>query len=395
MSETFKFEAEINQLMNIIINSFYSDKDVFLREIISNSSDALDKIRYESLLNENVLEDDKELIIKITPDKDNKTLTIFDNGIGMSREELISNLGTMARSGTKAFVESLKQNNNTMDLIGQFGVGFYSVFLVGDKVTVISKKNDNHAYVWESNGSDFFSVSEYEFDDIKRGTKIIVHLKEDQLKYLEEDKICKIIEKHSGYIKFPIYLYCEKTKEIAEDNKENADSANDVSANNDPEEVKESDINESKEAFVEDVDESKDAMVENVNKEANSTKETKKTVTYHEYENINKNKPIWTKNVKDITEDEYKEFYKSFSGDWHDYLVKTHFKVEGATEFTGLFFVPKMAPFDIFHKKKSKHVKLFVKRVLITDDCTDLLPDYLKFLRGLIDSDDLPLNVSR
>ena len=372
MSETYKFDAEINQLMNIIINAFYSNKDVFLRELISNASDAIDKIRYESLLQGNeILGNDKELVIKIIPDKDNKTITIYDNGIGMTKKDLIENLGTMARSGTKAFMQTLEKGND-INLIGQFGVGFYSVFLVGNKVTVISKNNNDDAYVWESNASDTFNIYKYENTDMVRGTKIIIHLKEDQYKYLEEETLKKIIEKHSNYIKFPIYLYCEKTREVdvEEPNNEVTDS------------------HEENEVKVEDVEDDKDTKEEKKSK--------KITEKYNEFDLINKSQPIWTKNAKDVTDDEYKQFYKSFTNDWQDYLLKVHFNVEGATEFTCLLFIPQTAPYDIFDKlKKSKNIKLFVKRVLIADECENIVPEYLNFVKGLVDSNDLPLNVSR
>ena len=375
MSETYKFDAEINQLMNIIINAFYSNKDVFLRELISNASDAIDKIRYESLLHgSEILGNDKELGIKIIPDKVNKTITIYDNGIGMTKKDLIENLGTMARSGTKAFMQSLEKGND-ISLIGQFGVGFYSVFLVGNKVTVISKNNNDDAYVWESDASDTFNIYKYENTDMTRGTKITIHLKDDQHKYLEESTLKKIIEKHSNYIKFPIYLYCEKTREIDVE-----EPTNEVTETPKENEVKVEDVKE-------------DDKEEDNKEEKKSKKITEK---YNEFDLVNKSQPIWTRNAKDVTDDEYKQFYKSFTNDWQDYLLKVHFNVEGATEFTCLLFVPQTAPHDIFDKlKKQKNIKLFVRRVLITDECENIVPEYMTFVKGLVDSNDLPLNVSR
>lgn len=341
-TQRMEFKTEVNQILDLMIHSLYSHKEIFLRELISNASDALDKARYEALLNNDLLETKGDWKIKITADKDAATLTVSDNGIGMSRDEAIEALGTIAHSGTKAFLQSLKNKDiqDNPELIGQFGVGFYSAFMVADKITVLSKKTnskDISGVKWESAADGSFTVEDIEKAD--SGTNVILHIKEEEKKYLDEWQIRSIIKKYSDYIEYPVVM---------------------------------------------DVEREKDSVLE---------KGTK--VKIKEEETINSGKAIWLKDKSEITDNEYNEFYRHISHDFAGPSKIIHYKAEGTSEFISLLYIPSKAPLDIFYKDFKIGPALYVKRVQIMDHCEQLIPQYLRFVKGLVDSSDLPLNVSR
>nr|XP_046249699.1 endoplasmin [Scatophagus argus] len=381
-SEKHAFQAEVNRMMKLIINSLYKNKEIFLRELISNASDALDKIRLLSLTNEDALATNEELTIKIKSDKEKNMLHITDTGIGMTKEELVKNLGTIAKSGTSEFLSKMtemqSEGQSTSELIGQFGVGFYSAFLVADKVIVTSKHNNGTQHIWESDSNQFSVIEDPRGNTLGRGTTITLVLKEEASDYLELETIKNLVRKYSQFINFPIYVWASKTETVEEPIEEDSETT----------EEPEKEVDED-EAEVEEEEEDKD-------KDKPKTKKVEKTVW--DWELMNDIKPIWQRPAKEVEEDEYKAFYKTFSKDSEDPMAHIHFTAEGEVTFKSILFVPTAAPrglFDEYGSKKNDYIKLFVRRVFITDDFNDMMPKYLNFVKGVVDSDDLPLNVSR
>lgn len=362
--------------MKLIINSLYKNKEIFLRELISNASDALDKIRLLSLTDRSELETNHDLTIRVRADKENKLLHIIDTGIGMSQKDLENNLGTIAKSGTGDFFQEMQKTDNEQDasdLIGQFGVGFYSAFLVADKVTVTSKHNSDEQYIWESDSINFVVVKDPRGNTLKRGSQITLHLKEEALDFLEEDTIKQLIKKYSQFINFPIYMWTSKSVE------------EEVPIEEEPKPEKP----------VDEVEEEDGKVEEEVEDKTPKTKKVSKTVW--DWELMNNNKPIWTRKPTDVKQEEYNEFYKALTKDSTEPLTQSHFVAEGEVTFRSLLFIPKTNPAESFNKygEKSDNIKLYVRRVFITDEFNDMIPKYLSFIRGIVDSDDLPLNVSR
>ncbi|MBT8127258.1 MAG: molecular chaperone HtpG [Gammaproteobacteria bacterium] len=339
--ETLEFQTEARQILHLMTHSLYSNKEIFLRELISNASDACDKLRFEALGNDDLYEGEGDLKITVDFDAENKTVTITDNGIGMSRDEIIDNIGTIASSGTKRFLESLTGDQaKDAQMIGQFGVGFYSSFIVADRVTVTSRRaglNKDEAVRWESDGQGSFTLENIEQEP--RGTIVTLHLKEGEDEFVDNYRLRNIIKQYSDHISLPI-------------NMQKIDYQTDEEKSEDEE-------------------------------------------TVPEYERVNSASALWAKDKKDISDDEYKEFYKHVSHDFQDPQTWIHNKVEGNQSYTSLFYIPANAPFDLYDRDHKRGIKLYVKRVFIMDDAEHLMPNYLRFIKGVVDSDDLPLNVSR
>ncbi|XP_042214223.1 endoplasmin-like isoform X1 [Homarus americanus] len=373
-AEKHVFQAEVNRMMKLIINSLYRNKEIFLRELISNASDALDKIRLLSLTDKEQLETNPELVIRIKADKDNHILHITDTGIGMTKLDLVNNLGTIAKSGTSEFFSKLQESESADqagDLIGQFGVGFYSAFLVADSVVVTSKHNSDKQHIWESDSAEFSVVEDPRGDTLKRGTTVSLHLKEEAYDFVEVDTVKNLVKKYSQFINFPIYLWESKTEEVEEPLDEDEAEPEDK------------------------IEEDEDGKVEEEKEDKPKTKKVSKTTW--DWTLVNDAKPIWTRKPADIEDSEYDEFYKTLSKDSKEPLAKTHFVAEGEVTFKSLLFVPEVQPSESFNKygTRTDNIKLYVRRVFITDDFQDMMPNYLSFIRGVVDSDDLPLNVSR
>lgn len=383
----FEFQAEVTRLMEIIIHSLYTQREIFTRELISNAGDALDKIRYKSLLDKEILGDTTDLQILIRADNEANTLTLTDTGIGMTKKELEENLGTVARSGTAAFLDAFAQqkegeDGNAMNLIGQFGVGFYSAFLVADEVTVVSKSpDDENQHVWRSQADGSFTVAvDPRGNTLGRGTSVTLTLKEDAAEYLDNAELERVVMRYSQFMQYPIKLWTSK-KETVEIPIEEEDD--------DEESAEGDDEDEDDELVAEDEDDDEDE------EDKPTTRTEEKTVWY--WKQLNDQKPIWTRRPSQIEDSEYDTFYKSFAKGSDSYLAKTHFRAEGEIEFDSLLFVPDKAPwglYDNYYTQKSS-LALYVRRVLVADKFEDFIPRYLNFIKGLVDSNDLPLNVNR
>jgi len=397
--ESFEFQAEVHRLMDILINSLYSKREIFLRELISNSADALDKIRYLTLTNQTTLGETERLEIRISFDKEAKTLTIRDTGVGMTREDLKRNLGIVAKSGTTEFVEAASKGNDALSLIGQFGVGFYSVYLAADKVTVVSKNNNDTQHVWESKADKTFTIAEDpRGNTLGRGTQVILHLKEDALDFANEHELKKLVKRYSEFINYPIFLHVTKSVEREVPDEDAIKAAEEAAAEKAKEKEEKEREKAEKLAAGEAVEEEEELEVTEEDEEKDAKPKTKKiTEQVPDWERVNDVKAIWTRNAKDITDEEYSEFYKTLTKDETGPLEKIHFTAEGEITFRSILYVPKKAPSGLYDKfyEKSTSLRLYVRRVLISDEFEDFLPRYLNFIRGVVDSEDLPLNVSR
>ena len=355
--KTHQFETEINQLLRLIIDSMYSNREIFLRELISNASDAIDKLRFKSQTETKILGKDTEFKIKLTPDKDAQTLEISDNGIGMTYDEIIEDIGTIAKSGTSAFLSSIANSNAreslAPELIGQFGVGFYSAFIVSEKITIISKAIGSETAVkWESTGEDSYTIEETTKDG--RGTTIILNLKkpkDNEQDFTDEWVIRQIVKKHSDYVQYPVLMDVEREEPVAE----------------------------------------KEQLLDRDGKPMTNGK-TQKVI---KEETLNSMKAIWIKDKKEVTDEEYNEFYQHVSHDWNPPLAKVHLKFEGTTEYYALLYIPSKAPFDMINQERKHGVDLYCKRVFIMENCKELMPEYFSFIKGVVDAPDLNLNVSR
>ena len=398
-----------------------------MRELISNSSDALDKFRYQSLTNQKLIEDDSKLEILIEPDLKKRQLIIRDYGIGMTKDELVNNLGTIAKSGTKAFMEAVKAGSDT-NQIGQFGVGFYSAFLVADTVEVHSKSyTDSKQHVWKSNAGGSFTVEEDTSEDLGRGTKLVLNIKDDMIDYLKEDKLRKLVRKHSDFIDFLIKLRVtrEEEEEVTddEDDEEVTETTPDTTAETTPDTTTETTPDTTAETTPDTTTETTPdttaettpdtttettpqtttdgVTVEDIEENQETSEPTKKTKkikkTVLDWEPLNYQKPLWCRKPDEVTHQEYASFYKAIANDYEEHLDVKHFSVEGQIEFKALLYIPKRAPFDLYDKgmKKMDNIKLYVRRVFIMDKIDELFPQYLCFIKGVVDSEDLPLNVSR
>ncbi|NTV52357.1 MAG: molecular chaperone HtpG [Candidatus Firestonebacteria bacterium] len=342
-AERMEFKTEVSQLLDLVVHSLYSHKDIFLRELISNASDAIDKLRYLSITDAELAGGQTAWRIKLSADKVARTLTISDNGIGMTRDELATNLGTIAKSGTKEFLAALQQAKDNVNLIGQFGVGFYSAFMVADKVTVLTKSPKSEGFSWTSDGKQGFDIAPVE--KAERGTDVILHLKEDAGNYLEEYELRTLVKKYSDFVEFPVVMDVERSETPRDEKGEPV----------------------------------KDAQ----------------PVTTVKTETLNSQKAIWSKNKSEVTAEEYKEFYQHLSHDFSEPLEIVHYRAEGTIEFKALIFIPTLAPMDLFTKEGQRGLQLYINRVFIMSDAKNLIPPYLRFLKGVVDTSDLPLNVSR